>query len=71
MAKTTAGPQKPSAASLDSVRWRAMFTDFATGLLIAFAGGQNHDNEILDRAEKLADEGMKRFYSRYAKEILS
>lgn len=65
-------PRKPSAASLESIRWRTFFTEFAAALLnhhgIETSATDSHYHIILNESALLADKALQHFYSRYEKE---
>ena len=66
--------KKPSAACVDALRWRVMFTDFAAAIVqhdgIDYNNKPEHYKVLVREAGILADLGLKEFYSRYEKEVL-
>lgn len=64
--------KKISAAHVDALRWRVMFTEFGAALLnhhgIEVSALDSHYKIVLNEAALLADHGLKLFYDRYEKE---
>lgn len=56
---------KKSAADIEALRWREMFTQFGAALIIK--GDLDYKNALV-RAASAADYGMTLFHTRYTKE---